>query len=36
LLAVGGASMEGHVATIERIDLKSRHAEKNGPTQRPL
>jgi hypothetical protein len=34
LLAVAGASMNGHIATIERIELKTAHrAEKQTPKQ---
>ena len=37
LLAVGGASMNGHIATIERIDLKSPQVVKtNEAEKRPL
>ncbi len=36
LLAVGGASMNGHIATIERIELKSPHVVKNHTEKRPL
>jgi N-acetylneuraminic acid mutarotase len=36
LLAVAGASMNGHIATIEQIDLKSEHVGKKSPDTRPL
>jgi photosystem II stability/assembly factor-like uncharacterized protein len=36
LLAVGGASTNGHTATIEQIDLKSRRPVKNDAARRPL
>ena len=35
LLAVAGASMNGHIATIEQIDLKNEHTGKEGPGIRP-
>ena len=36
LLAVGGASMNGHVATIEQIELKNARAVNNHVEKRPL
>jgi uncharacterized GH25 family protein/N-acetylneuraminic acid mutarotase len=36
LLAVGGASMNGHLATIEKIDLKNPHMGKSDAKKRPL
>jgi hypothetical protein len=36
LLAVGGASMNGHLATIEQIDLKNEHVGKKNADKRPL
>jgi len=35
LLAVGGASMNGHVATIERIELKTAHDVNNPAEKHP-
>ena len=36
LLAVGGASMNGHLATIERIELKNAHVVNNGTPKQAL
>ena len=36
LLVVGGASMNGHLATIEQIDLSSARVVKNGKDKQPL
>jgi len=36
LLAVGGASMNGHLATIERIELKTAHVVNKHADKRPL
>ena len=36
LLVVGGASMNGHLATIERIELKTAHVVKNGTPKQAL
>jgi N-acetylneuraminic acid mutarotase len=36
LLAVAGASMDGHLATIEQIDLKSDQAASKNPGKSPL
>lgn len=36
LLAVGGASMNGHLDTIERIELKTAHVVNNHADKRPL
>jgi N-acetylneuraminic acid mutarotase len=35
LLAIGGASMNGHVATIEGIEVRNPHAEENRTEKRP-
>jgi hypothetical protein len=36
LLAVGGASMNGHLATIERIELKTAHVVNKQADKHPL
>ena len=36
LLVVGGASMNGHLATIERIELKTAHVVKKGTPKQAL